>query len=47
MSQDKLQEAESAFLDALVARKDALLEEVREADKEGDRGYGRIEDLRE
>jgi len=47
MSQDKLQEAESAFLDALVARKEALLEEVREADKEGDRRYGRIEDLRE
>ena len=47
MSQDKLQEAEKAFLDALLARKEALLEEVREADKEGDRGYGRIEDLRE
>jgi predicted nucleic acid-binding Zn-ribbon protein len=47
MSQDKLQEAEKAFLDALLARKEALLEEVREADKEGDRRYGRIRDLRE
>jgi len=47
MSRDKLQEAESAFLAALLARKEALLEEVREADKEGDRRYGRIRDLRE
>ena len=42
-----LEQAERAFLDALVARKDELLEEVREADKEGDRRYGRIRDLRE
>lgn len=45
MPKEKLREAEKAFLAALEARKDTLLEEVREADHEGERRYGRIKSL--